>query len=53
MTGDELATIKDKPDDVGPMHCARIKKDILCSAQKFDLIKRRFNDGKERIVLHE
>lgn len=53
MSEDDVTKIKTKLDAVGPMHCGRFEKDKLCAAQKFDLIKRKFNDGKERIVLHE
>jgi len=54
LSEQEVATIKTKLDKVGPMHCARFEGDKLCTAQKFDLIKRKFNDdGVERIKLHE
>jgi len=53
MSDEEVITIKAKLDEVGPMHCGRFKKDKLCTAQKFDLIRRKFNDEKERIILHE
>lgn len=54
MSDSDIETIKTKLDKVGPMHCGRFKGDKLCTAEKFDLINRRFNsDDKERIVLHE
>ena len=54
MSDQEVETIKTKLDKVGPMHCGRFEGDKLCTAQKFDLINRKFNaDGVERIKLHE
>ena len=54
LSDQEVAAIKTKLDKVGPMHCGRFEGDKLCTAQKFDLIKRKFNDdGVERIKLHE
>lgn len=54
MSEQEITTIKDKLDKVGPMHCGRFKGDKLCTGQKFDLIKETFNtDNKERIILHQ
>ena len=35
------------------MHCGRFERDNLCKAQKFDSLRRHFNDDKERIILHE
>ena len=49
----DIELIKYRLDRIGPMHCARFAGDNLCTNQKFDLIRRRFNDGKERIILHE
>lgn len=50
----EINAVKSKLDKVGPMHCGRFEKDKLCTAQKFDLLKRQFNDdGNERMILHE
>lgn len=54
MSDADVETIKTKLDKIGPMHCGRFEGDKLCTAQKFDLIKRKFNgDGVERIKLHE
>lgn len=54
LSEQEIETIKTKLDKVGPMHCGRFEKDKLCTAQKFDLLKRRFNtDEVERIKFHE
>ncbi len=53
LSDSEITEIKDKLDKVGPMHCGRFEGDKLCKAQKFDLIRRHFNEGKERIILHE
>ncbi len=49
----DVEKIKAKLDKIGPMHCGRFQGDKLCTSQKFDLIRRRFNDEKERIILHE
>lgn len=54
MSEQEVDAIKTKLEKVGPMHCGRFEGDKLCTVQKFDLIKRKFNsDGVERIKLHE
>ncbi len=53
MSEEDVTKIKSKLDVVGPMHCGRFEKDKLCTAEKFDLINRKFNDDKERIILHE
>lgn len=52
MSDDDVSAIRTKLDQLGPMHCGRFEKDSLCTSQKFDLIQRRFNDDKERIILH-
>lgn len=50
----DIAIIKTKLDQVGPMHCGRFEGDKLCTAEKIDLLHRQFNtDGKERIKFHE
>lgn len=54
LSEQDITEIKTKLDEVGPMHCGRFEGDKLCTAEKFDLIERRFNsDGKERIKLHK
>ena len=54
LSDQDVEIIKTKLDKVGPMHCGRFEGDKFCTAQKFDLIKRKFNDdGVERIKLHE
>ena len=53
MSEQDIKTIKTKLDAVGPMHCGRFEGDKLCTATKFDLLRRTFNEGKERIILHE
>ncbi len=53
ISSGEIEKIKQKLEKIGPMHCGRFEKDKLCKAQKFDLIRRQFNEGKERIILHE
>ena len=54
LSEQDVEVIKTKLEKVGPMHCGRFKGDKLCTAQKFDLINRKFNsDGVERIKLHE
>ncbi len=53
MSEKDIRKIKARLDHIGPMHCGRFEKDKLCTSEKFDLINRKFNDGKERIILHE
>lgn len=54
LSDQDIATIKTKLDQVGPMHCGRFQGDTLCTAEKIDLLNKRFNtDGKERIKFHE
>jgi len=43
LSGQEIETIKAKLDKIGPMHCGRFEGDKMCTAQKFDLINRKFN----------
>lgn len=53
ISDEAVEIIKTKLDKVGPMHCGRFEGDKLCTAQKFDLINRKFNtNGVERIKLH-
>ena len=53
LSDGDVEIIKTKLDNVGAMHCGRFEGDKLCTAQKFDLIDRKFNTGgKERIKLH-
>jgi len=52
MSEDEIASVHDKLDDVGPMLAYRFEKDPLCPGAKFKALNAAFNDGgKERIKL--
>ena len=53
LSDSDVQSIRKKLDAVGPMHCGRFERDNLCKAQKFDSLRRHFNDDKERIILHE
>jgi dienelactone hydrolase len=53
MSTGEITTVKNRLDEVGPMHCARFKGDTTCPASRFDLYRKTFNSDKERIILHE
>lgn len=54
MNGTEIETIKNKLDQIGPMHCGRFKKDIFCTKRKFEAFDKAFNtDTKKRIIFHE
>ncbi|WP_299683545.1 dienelactone hydrolase family protein [uncultured Dokdonia sp.] len=53
MSPEEITQVKNRLDDIGPMHCARFKEDGMCPASRFDLYKKTFNTDRERIILHE
>lgn len=54
MSTPEITTIKQKLDKVGPMHCGRFEKDILCTAKKITLLDQTFNTAEnKRIIFHE
>ena len=53
LSESDITKIRSKLDDLGPMHCGRFEGDKLCSSQKFDLLNRRFNNDRERMILHQ
>ncbi|MFC4633086.1 dienelactone hydrolase family protein [Dokdonia ponticola] len=53
MSPEEIMAVKNRLDQVGPMHCARIQGDKICTAKRFDAYQKAFNSDKERIILHE
>ncbi|WP_299767656.1 dienelactone hydrolase family protein [uncultured Dokdonia sp.] len=53
MSAKEITDVKNRLDDIGPMHCARIQGDKICTAQRFDVYRKTFNADRERIILHE
>ncbi|MEO0339664.1 MAG: dienelactone hydrolase family protein [Bacteroidota bacterium] len=53
LSKDEIEQINSRLDDLEPMHCARFKKDKLCTAAKFAAINKAFNTDKKRVKLHE
>ncbi len=53
LSEEEIDRIKLKLDDLEPMHCARFKKDKLCTKAKFEAIDLHFNQDKQRVKLHE
>lgn len=53
MSEQEVENIKTRLDELGPMHCGRFAKDILCTSRKIKVLDRTFNtDGKKRIKFH-
>lgn len=53
MSPDEITAVKNKLDQIGPMHCARIQGDKICAGERFDAYRKTFNSDRERIILHE
>ena len=53
MNAQEVEAVKNRLDQIGPMHCGRFEGDGLCPASRFDLYKKTFNTDRERIILHE
>lgn len=53
LSDSDLEIIRNKLDRVGPMHCGRFQGDKMCSANRFDEIRKRFNTDNERIIFHE
>ena len=51
MSADDIAAVRTKLDDVGPMRALHFEKDPLCTPEKFKLLDDTFNDDKERIKL--
>jgi dienelactone hydrolase len=52
MSPDEVRTVHDKLDEVGPMLGYRFAEDNICRAAKFEALDKAFNDdGKTRIKL--
>lgn len=53
MSAEEIEKVKNKLDNVGPMHCGSFEGDRLCSPQKIQLIDKTFNqEGQQRIIFH-
>lgn len=54
MSDEEVKQVKQRLDEVGPMHCGRFEGDTFCTAKRFKLLDQAFNtDDQERIVFHE
>ena len=54
MSQSEIAKVKHNLDKVGAMHCGRFEKDQLCTAKKFQLLDKTFNEeGRKRMIFHE
>ena len=51
MSTDEVATVRAKLDEVGPMMALRFAGDKICQAEKFQALEQAFNDDKQRIDL--
>ena len=51
MSADDVAEVRTKLDEVGPMLGYRFEKDPLCPGRKFKAIDAAFNGDKERIKL--
>jgi len=45
MSPDEVRTVHDKLDEVGPMLGYRFAEDNICRAEKFEALDKAFNDG--------
>ncbi len=53
MTPEEVASVRDRLDEIGPMLAYRFEKDPLVPQSKFTCIHEAFNqDGKERVKLN-
>ncbi|MEP2988138.1 MAG: dienelactone hydrolase family protein [Parasphingorhabdus sp.] len=52
MSDGDVAAIRDKLDQVGPMKAYRIAGDHMCKAEKFASLDRAFNNDRERIELN-
>lgn len=52
MSNDDVAAVREKLDQVGPMKAYRIEGDNICKAEKFAALDRTFNDDKQRIELN-
>jgi dienelactone hydrolase len=54
MSPEEVDAVKQKLDQVGPMHCGRFKGDWMCRSGRIKSLDQTFNrDQKERIIFHE
>lgn len=52
MSDSDVAEIRERLDQVGPMKAYRIEGDKICKAEKFASLDRAFNDDRERIELN-
>ena len=53
MDPSDIAAVRTRLDELGPMLALRFEGDRLCQRAKFDAIDRAFNDDRERIRLIE
>lgn len=54
MSDEEVTAVKNRLDQIGPMHCARLQGDKICAAERFEAIDKAFNDDdRQRIILHQ
>ena len=53
MSPEEIAGARDRLTEHGPMLAMRFAEDKLCTAEKFDALRQKFNDDGERIRLVE
>jgi dienelactone hydrolase len=52
MSDKEIAKVRERLDEHGPMMAYRFKGDKLCTAGKFEALDAAFNDDRERIKLN-
>lgn len=53
MSDDEIAKVRTRLEEHGPMLAFRFKGDVLCTAKKFKALHDKFNDGQKRIELRQ
>ena len=51
MSDDDVTAVRQRLDEVGPMLAYRFEGDLVCGPKKFEALRRRFNDDRERIRL--
>jgi len=53
MSDEEVSVVKNRLDQIGPMHCARLQGDKICAAERFEALDKKFNSDRQRIILHQ
>ncbi len=52
MSDEEIAKVRERLEEHGPMLAYRFKGDVLCTKSKFDALDKAFNEGKECVKLN-